>query len=109
MEDNFVKIEFDSVYWNLQPIETEEPETGKPLIRFEWGWGAGLTDEQRIENEKDNVPAGYESVTTTLEGAAMLVSELLEILEKNKDKSKIVKTLINSIEGNQTKNENYED
>jgi len=104
MEDNFVKIEFDSIYWNLQAIEDEEPETGKKLIRFEWGWGAGMSDEERIDAAEDNVPTGYEKVTTTLDGAALLVVELVKILEKNKDKSEMAKYIVDYIEGKQPKN-----
>ena len=103
MEDNYVKIEFDSIYWNLQAFEAEEDKTGKKLIRLEWGWGAGMTDEQRIDCEKDNCPAGYETVTTTLDGAAMLVVELVKILEKNADKSEMAKYIVDYIEGKQPK------
>jgi hypothetical protein len=108
MEDNFVKIEFNSIYWNLQAIEAEEDKTGKKLIRLEWGWGAGLTDEERIEAEEDNSPAGYETVTTTLDGAAMLVVELVKILEKNKDESVMGKYIVDYIEGKQPKIRNYD-
>jgi len=103
MEDNIVEIKFDSIYWNLQAIEDEEEKTGKKLIRLEWGWGAGLTDQERIEAEEDDVPAGYETVTTTLNGAAMLVVELVKILEKNQDKSELAKYVVDYIEGKQPK------
>ena len=103
MEDNFVKIDFNAIYWNLQAIEDEEAKTGKKLVRLEWGWGAGLTDEERIEAEEDNVPAGYETVTTTLNGAAMLVVELMKIIEKNKDESELTKYIVDYIEGKQPK------
>ena len=100
---NFVKIDFNSIYWNLQAIEDEEASTGKKLIRLEWGWGAGLTDEERIEAEEDNCPAGYETVTTTLNGACMLVVELMKIIEKHKDESELTKYIVDYIEGKQPK------
>ena len=103
MEDNIVEIKFNSIYWNLQAIEDEEEKTGKKLVRLEWGWGAGMTDEERIDCEKDDCPAGYETVTTTLNGAAMLVVELVKILEKNKDKSEMAKYIVDYIEGKQPK------
>jgi hypothetical protein len=102
-KDNIVKIKFNSIYWNLQAIEDEEEKTGKKLVRLEWGWGAGLTDEERIEAEEDNSPAGYETVTTTLDGAAMLVVELMKIIEKNKDESALTKYIVDYIEGKQPK------
>ena len=103
MDDNIVEIKFDSIYWNLQAIEDEEPGTGKKLVRLEWGWGAGMTDEQRIDCENDNCPAGYETVTTTLDGAAMLVVELMKIIEKNKNESELTKYIVDYIEGKQPK------
>ena len=103
MDDNFVKIEFDSVYWNLVPIETEEAESGKKLVRLEWGWGAGRTDEERKEAYEDNIPAGFESVTTTMDGVAMLTKSLIEILEKNPNESTLGKIILDYIDGNQNK------
>ncbi len=105
MEDNFVKIEFDSIYWNLKAIEVEEEKTGKKLVRLEWGWGAGLTEEERREAEEDNSPAGFESVTTTMDGVAILVNSLVKILEKNPDESVMGKYIVDYIEGKQKKNE----
>ena len=101
MEDNFVKIEFNSMYWNVQAIETEEEKTGKKLVRLEWGWGAGLTEEERREAEEDNVPAGFKSVTMTIEGVAMLANRLIEILQKNPDESEMGKFIVDYIEGKQ--------
>jgi len=105
MDEHIVKVNFGDVYWNVTPIEIEEPKTCKKLVRLEWGWGAGLTDEQRIECEEDGSPAGYESVTMTLDGVGLLVSSLVEILEKYPDESKIGKYIVDYIEGKQPKNE----
>ncbi len=103
MEDNYVKIPFNGIYWNLQAIEDEEEKTGKKLVRLEWGWGAGMTDEQRIDCENDDCPAGYETVTTTLTVAVLLVVELMKIIEKNKDESELTKYIVDYIEGKQPK------
>ena len=97
MKDNFVKVKFDDVSWNVTPIETPEPKTNKKLIRLEWGWGAGLTVEQREQCIKDNVPTGYDSVTMTMDGVAMLFNGLLEILQRNSDESEIGKYILDHI------------
>ncbi len=84
MENNYVKIEFDSIYWNIQVFPMKEAKTNKKLIRLEWGWGAGLTDKERKELEADNTPAGYESVITTVDMAKMLVHKLNELIYEHR-------------------------
>ena len=84
MMNNYVKIDFDSIYWNIQAFPMKEAKTNKELIRLEWGWGAGLTDKERKELEADNTPAGYESVTTTIDMAETLVSKLIKLINDSK-------------------------
>lgn len=93
-----IKIKFNDIYWNVFPIEILEPNTNKRLVRLEWGWGAGMTDEERIQCEKNNVPAGFKSVTMNMDGVAMLFNNLLEILQKNPNESKIGKYILDHIE-----------
>ena len=82
MNNNYIKVDFDSMYWNIQAHEAKEEKTGKNLIKLEWGWGAGMTEKERKEAEAENVPAGYESVTTTPEMALMLMRQLEHIIKK---------------------------
>jgi hypothetical protein len=75
-----VKVPFASVYWNIEAYPQREDKTNNPLVRLEWGWGAGLTDEQRKIDEENNIPSSCETVTTTLEMAKELVERLNKII-----------------------------
>ena len=89
-----VEIPFNAVYWNIQAQEIEAFKTHKKLVKLEWGWGAGMTDKEREENEEDGQPTDWAFVVTTPRMAAMLVSKLQQIpsvieeIEKTEQRSK---------------------
>lgn len=70
----------DSIYWKIIPIYKEVD--GVKLIEFQWGYTAGLSDED-LKNYADDAPSGYEKVTTTLDLAVTLRDELNKIIEQH--------------------------
>lgn len=82
-----IKIPFDGIYWNIQAYPKREEKTNKPLIRLEWGWSAGMDDEQRMKSAEAGNPVGYNTVTTTPEMAKMLIWQLEKIIKDFEDEN----------------------
>jgi len=80
---NHVEIKSSDIFWKVYPIVIGK--NGKNvLVQLQWGWTAGMTEED-LERYADDAPRGYDCVTTTLDMAKELRDELDEIIEKHKD------------------------
>lgn len=74
------------MFWNIFAKEVQLPEgeapAGGPVIELEWGWTAGMTEED-MENYADDAPTGKDSVLTTLDMAKGLRDRLDEIISRH--------------------------
>lgn len=73
-QDNEVEIKFSDIAWNVVPVAKEDD-----LIELQWGWTAGLTEEQ-LKDYAEDAPHGYESVTINKDFAKELIKKLVELL-----------------------------
>ena len=78
-----VEIKPESIYWNIYAKEFIEKQEEEPVIILEWGWTAGLTEEQ-LANYAEDAPVGKEEVRTTLTQAKELRDQLDNIINKYK-------------------------
>lgn len=75
------------MFWNIFAKEVqlpkgEGPAGGEPAIELEWGWTAGIS-EQDMENHAEDAPTGKDSVFTTLSMAKELRRRLDEIITRH--------------------------
>jgi hypothetical protein len=80
--ENEVLIPFDAVLWNIKPVVRESEGDGI-LVELQWGWTAGMFEED-LKNIADDAPTGHDSVTTNLDMIEELRDELNVIIEKYK-------------------------
>ncbi len=75
------------MFWNILAKEVQLPEGegsagGGPVVELEWGWTAGMSEEE-LENYADDAPTGKDSVLTTLSMAKGLRGRLDEIIARH--------------------------
>ncbi len=87
-EDNIVKIDFDSIYWEINVKETGKIEYENvdyrdpdPVIELSWGWTAGMTEDEMKEIADDS-PTGYKGVRILLSQVIRLRDKLNELIEE---------------------------
>jgi len=78
-----VEIKPESMYWQVYAKELDNIQGEEPVIILEWGWTAGLTEEQ-LANYAEDAPMGREEVKTTLTMAKELKDQLDNIINKYK-------------------------
>ncbi len=84
-----VPIDDESIYWMLHSREIvglptkHLPIGGSKVLQIEWGWSAGMSDEQ-LANLADDAPNWMYSVKTTLDMAEQFHKELGELITKMK-------------------------
>lgn len=76
-----VEIPFDSIFWNIIPVVRESKEDGT-LVELQWGWTAGMLEED-LSNLAEDSPTGYDSVITTIDMARGLRDKLSKIIEEH--------------------------
>lgn len=76
-----VPIDPDSIFWKIYAIERSDLKEREPVIQLEWGWTAGMSDED-LKNIADDAPQGKGMVQTTLSMAKELRDDLDKIISK---------------------------
>ncbi len=84
----YVPIESSDVYWAIYVTEPNLPEGQLPAgqkhaIQLEWGWTAGMSEEE-LKGIAEDSPMGKEHVRITLDMAEKLRDDLTAILAKHK-------------------------
>lgn len=69
------------IRWNIIPILKEDQ--GEWVVELQWGWTAGMSEEQ-LANWAEDAPRGYDCVLTNPEMAEELRDRLTKLLEKHK-------------------------
>ena len=84
-----VTINDAEMYWDLYPVEVTDMPDGKgpvgndKVVAIEWGWTAGLTEDEK-KNYAEDAPDWKYSVKTTLPMAEEFYSRLGELIKKMK-------------------------
>jgi len=84
-----VPINDAEMYWDLHPVEvTDIPAGAGPVgndkvVAIEWGWTAGLTEDEK-KNYAEDAPDWKYSVKTTLPMAEEFYSRLGKLIKKMK-------------------------
>lgn len=81
MEENFIPIKFDDIFWEVQIVKTNRKNFDEPIVELQWGWSAGMTDEERKNVDEDS-PSGYKSLPITLSAAKNLAHRINMLVEK---------------------------
>lgn len=79
-----VEIDSGSIRWNIIPIVKDAADCIE--IELQWGWTAGMSEED-MKNYAEDAPSGYNSVTTTLDMAKELRDKLNIIIEQHEVRS----------------------
>lgn len=88
MSDEYsVPIGSGDIFWNLVPIARETKRDGV-LVELQWGWTAGMSEED-MKDYADDAPKGYNSVVTNLEMAKILRDNLDKIISKYEKKKEV--------------------
>jgi hypothetical protein len=85
MEENFIPIKFDDIFWEVQVVETNKKNRDEPIVELQWGWSAGMTDKERKAMDEDS-PSGYKSLPITLSAAKRLANKINALVEKLENK-----------------------
>lgn len=85
MEENFIPIKFDDIFWEVQIVKTNRKNFDEPIVELQWGWSAGMTDEERKAMDDDS-PSGYKSLPITLSAAKNLAHRINMLVEKFENK-----------------------
>ena len=80
--EHVVPIDPSDVFWKVYAKELDLPSEKSTVIQLEWGWTAGMSEEE-LENYAKDAPEGKASVLTTLEMATELRDQLNEIISKH--------------------------
>jgi len=89
MSQYHVPIDDNSIYWMLKAREItglpkgKQPCGGNKVVQVEWGWSAGMSDEE-LANMADDAPNWKYSVRTTLEMAEEFHKELGDLIARMK-------------------------
>jgi len=84
-----ISINDDDMFWQVRAIEDKnvpkdkQPVGGGVVINLEWGWAAGMSNEDR-KKLTDDSPLHRYSVKTTIDMAENLRNELNSILSRHK-------------------------
>jgi hypothetical protein len=78
-----VELKSSDMYWNIHAKEVDE-NPKDPVIILEWGWTAGMTEEQ-LANYAEDAPTGKEQVKTTLSMAKELRDQLDNIIKQHEN------------------------
>jgi hypothetical protein len=84
-----IPINDAEMYWDLHPVEvTDIPDGREPVgndkvVAIEWGWSAGMTDDELTQIAED-APSWKYSVKTTLPMAEEFYNRLGELIKKMK-------------------------
>jgi hypothetical protein len=70
-----VPIKFDDIFWEVHVVKTNRKNFNEPIVELQWGWSAGMTEEERQNIDKDS-PNGYKSLPITLSAAIRLANEI---------------------------------
>ena len=87
--DTSIELSDDCMYWNLHAKEIINIPAGKQpcgdekVIQVEWGWTAGLTEDE-LKNLAEDAPDWKYSVKTTLPMAEEFYSRLGKLIKKMK-------------------------
>jgi len=77
-----VPIDDNSIYWMLKARKIEQP-CGDKVVQVEWGWSAGMSDEE-LANTAEGSPNWKYSVRTTLDMAEEFYKELGDLIARMK-------------------------
>jgi hypothetical protein len=82
----YVELPFESIFWRIHARHLPErsQKEKQPIVQLEWGWTAGLSEED-LSNIAEDAPTGKSSVVTNLEFIKLLrddLNQLIESLEK---------------------------
>jgi hypothetical protein len=80
-----IPIMFDDIFWEVHVVETNKKSRDEPIVELQWGWSAGMTDEERKIMDKDS-PSGYKSLPITLSAAKRLANKINVLVEKFENK-----------------------
>ena len=86
-----VPIDDNGIYWVLKAREitdlpkNKQPCGGDPVVQVEWGWTAGMSDEE-LANIADDAPDWKYMVRTTLDSAEEFHKELGELIQEMRQK-----------------------
>lgn len=72
----------NSIRWSIEPIVHEKLDEGI-IIELQWGWTAGMTEED-LKNWADDAPTGYDYMITNLDLVEELRDKLNVIIDKYK-------------------------
>ena len=87
-----IQIDDNSIWWVLHAKEVILPKNKMPyggdkLVQIEWGWSAGLSDED-TKNLADGAPDWKYAVQTTLTDAIQFHKELGSLIKEMKKEKK---------------------
>lgn len=77
----------DDIYWRIRVLP-KGSDGRNQVIELQWGWSAGMTEEERA-NIAEDAPDGCQSVKTTLDMAIMLrddLNKVIDSLQRGKNK-----------------------
>lgn len=85
-----VEIRSADIYWEQIHVreitdKMERPANQPVGIQLEWGWTAGMSEED-LKNVAEDAPQGFDVLRITLSGAERLVERLQEVIAKHKEK-----------------------
>jgi len=78
-----VTIPASSILWKINVVERSDLKEREPVIQLEWGWTAGMSDEE-LENYAEDAPRGKDVVQTTLSMAEELRDDLDKIIAQHR-------------------------
>ena len=77
-----VPIDSSDIFWKIYVVERSDLDGREPVIQLEWGWTAGMSDEQ-MQRRADDAPKGKGFVRTTLSMARELRDDLSKIIDQH--------------------------
>jgi hypothetical protein len=83
--DKFIPIKFDDIFWEVQVVKTDRKNRDEPIVELQWGWSAGMTDEECKSMDEDS-PSGYKSLPITLSAAKKLAEKINILIENFENK-----------------------
>lgn len=75
-----VEIPAESIYWKIHTVPVIRGK--EKLVRLEWGWTAGMTEEEIKNDYAEDAPTGSASVVTNLELAKELRDDLDRVIKE---------------------------
>ena len=86
---NEIEIPISSILWYIIP--TVKEVDSEMVVDLQWGWTAGMSDQEVAETWADDAPRGYDSVVTSFDGAIELRDKLTALIDKHKERAEQLK------------------